>query len=272
MIEKQKARNNMENNIHILVVDDHQVVREGLGRLLGEEEGIELVGQGSNSEEALLQVEMFAPDIILMDIKMPGVDGIELTRQIKQKYPKCNVIMLTLYDEYINQAIEAGARGYLLKDIRREELASAIRRVYAGHMAISESIRSKDQYLSEDRRNSQILQGGSAVVEEVQLVLTPPVEANQLMRFAGRTEERLQSRVMQMVGAWEEGTVITISLNKATAISTLLSKFRDIPEIQTVDDKPTENTINPKLLKKAMSIPKMQNKARATLFITLEKN
>ena len=106
----------MGREIQILVVDDHQVVREGIRRLLGEEEDMELVGQGANSEEALLQAEMLSPDIVLMDIKMPGVDGIELTRQLKQKYPNCNVIMLTLYDEYLNQAMEAGARGYLLKD------------------------------------------------------------------------------------------------------------------------------------------------------------
>ena len=67
--------NTMGDSIHILVVDDHQVVREGLHRLLSEEEGMELVGQGANSEEALLQVEMFSPNIVLMDIKMPGVDG-----------------------------------------------------------------------------------------------------------------------------------------------------------------------------------------------------
>jgi DNA-binding NarL/FixJ family response regulator len=262
----------MEDKIQILVVDDHQVVREGIGRLLGDEEGIELVGQGSNSQEALLQVEMYSPDIVLMDIKMPDVDGIELTRQLKQKYPDCNVIMLTLYDEYLNQAIEAGARGYLLKDIKREDLAEAIRRVHSGHMAISDSIQAKNQLSYEDRRNLQNVEGSRAVVEEVQVVLSPPVEANQLMRFAGRTEERLQSRVLQMVGAWEEGTVMTIALNRATPLSTVVSQFRDIPEIETVDETPKENEVNPKLLKKAMSIPKADHKARATLFVKLERN
>jgi len=262
----------MEEAIQILVVDDHQVVREGIGRLLGDEKGMELVGQGANSEEALLQVEMLSPDIILMDIKMPGVDGIELTRQLKQEYPECNVIMLTLYDEYLNQAMEAGARGYLLKDIRREELTEAIRRVHSGHVAISESIREKEQFRYEDILDATISEDSGSVVEEVQLVLSPPVDASQLMRFAGLAEEKLQSRVMQMVGAWEEGTVMTLSLNKASTLSTVLSMFRDIPEIEDVGEKPLAEGISPKLLKKAMGMPKMRNKARATLFVTLGKN
>ena len=262
----------MGREIQILVVDDHQVVREGIRRLLGEEEDMELVGQGANSEEALLQAEMLSPDIVLMDIKMPGVDGIELTRQLKQKYPNCNVIMLTLYDEYLNQAMEAGARGYLLKDIRRDELAEAIRRVHSGHVAISESIQAKEHFMRDEKQNAKVSEVPNLPVEEVQLVLSPPVEANQLMRFAGRTEEKLQSRVMQMVGAWEEGTVMTISLSKATPLSTVMSMFKDIPEIEAVGDKPLGDGINPKLLKKVMGAPKLRNKARATLFVTLEKN
>ena len=78
-----------------------------------------------------------------MDIKMPGMDGIELTRQLKRKYPSCNVIMLTLYDEYLTQAIEAGAVGYLLKDIKREELIKAIRAVHEGRSPLNLSLSQK---------------------------------------------------------------------------------------------------------------------------------
>jgi DNA-binding NarL/FixJ family response regulator len=215
---------------------------------------------------------MFSPNIVLMDIKMPGVDGIELTRQLKQKYPDCNVIMLTLYDEYLNQAMEAGASGYLLKDIKREELAEAIRCVHRGDVAISESIKDKAQFTHEKRQKKTADNKSGEMIEEVQLVLSPPVEANQLMRFAGHTEEKLESRVLQMIGAWEEGTVMTIALNKATMLSTVLNMFKDIPEIETIKEQPLENGVNPKLLKKAMAMPKIQNRTRATLFVTLEKN
>ncbi len=128
------------DTIRILLIDDHQVVREGLRRMLELEEDIEVVGEVADSKEALTQVELLSPEVILMDIKMPGMDGIELTRQLKEKQPSCNVLMLTLYDEYLAQAIEAGAVGYLLKDIKREELIRAIRAVHEGRSPLDLSL------------------------------------------------------------------------------------------------------------------------------------
>ncbi len=132
------------DTIRILVVDDHQVVREGLRRMLELETDIEVVGEAGGAKEALTQVESLSPEVILMDIKMPGVDGIELTRQIKEKQPFCSIIMLTLYDEYLTEAIEAGATGYLLKDVKREELVRAIRAVHEGRSPLNLSL-SRDQ-------------------------------------------------------------------------------------------------------------------------------
>ncbi len=126
--------------IRILLVDDHQVVREGLRRMLELEADMEVVGEANDAKEALTQSELFSPEVILMDIKMPGVDGIELTRQLKEKRPSCNIIMLTLYDEYLAKAIEAGAVGYLLKDVKREELVKAIRAVHQGRSSLNLSL------------------------------------------------------------------------------------------------------------------------------------
>ncbi len=126
--------------IRILVVDDHQVVREGLRRMLELESDFTVVGEAADATDVLTQVESLSPEVILMDIKMPGVDGLDLTRQLKQKQPSCNVIMLTLYDEYLTQAIEAGAVGYLHKDIKREELVRAIRAVCQGRSPLDLSI------------------------------------------------------------------------------------------------------------------------------------
>ena len=128
------------DTIRILLVDDHQVVREGLRRMLELEQDFEVVGDAGTAKDALDQVETLSPEVILMDIKMPGIDGIELTRQIKRKSPATNVIMLTLYDEYLSQAIEAGAKGYLVKDINREELLKAIRAVHEGRSPINLSL------------------------------------------------------------------------------------------------------------------------------------
>ncbi len=126
--------------IRILLVDDHQVVREGLRRMLELETDFQVVGEAAEAKEALTQVELLSPEVILMDIKMPKVDGIELTRQITQKHPSSKIIMLTLYDEYLTQAIEAGAVGYVLKDIKREELIRAIRAVHEGRSPLNLSL------------------------------------------------------------------------------------------------------------------------------------
>ncbi len=126
--------------IRILLVDDHQVVREGLRRMLELEADLKVVGEAADATEVLTQAESLSPEVILMDIKIPGVDGIELTRQLKEKEPSCNVIILTLYDEYLTQAIEAGATGYLLKDIKREELVRAIRAVHQGRSSLNLSL------------------------------------------------------------------------------------------------------------------------------------
>lgn len=130
--------------INILLVDDHRVVREGLRRMLELESDFRVVGEASNVDEVLSQVKTLMPEIVLMDIKMPGGDGITLTKRLKEEHPECNVIMLTLYDEYLTQAIEAGAVGYLLKDIEREELIRAIRAIRGGRSTLNLSL-NKDQ-------------------------------------------------------------------------------------------------------------------------------
>ena len=127
--------------IRVLLVDDHQLVREGLKRMLELDEDIEVVGEAANGEDAITQAELLSPDVILMDIKMPGMDGIAATRQLKQKMPDVKVIMLTLYDsEYVTQAIEAGASGYILKDAKQEQLIQAIRDAYKGYSPLAPSL------------------------------------------------------------------------------------------------------------------------------------
>ncbi len=262
----------MKKGIQILLVDDHQVVRDGLQHMLEQQEDIQVVGDCSSAEDALFLAEIISPDIILTDIKMPGVDGIELTRRLKHKYPSCNVIMLTLYDEYVTQAMEAGAKGYLLKDIQCEELAEAIRLVHQGQVVTSESVKSKTQFDYKDQHEKKTKKAPGTMIEEIQLVLPPPVEANQLMRLSGRVEEALQSRVLRMIGAWQEGTVITIVLNRDRTLEDILNAFKNIPEVQAVGEEPLSNDISHRLLNKAEAVAKQKDRARKTIFVTLEKN
>ncbi len=262
----------MDKRIEILLVDDHQVVRDGLQRMLEQEEDFRITGQSGDAETTMAQIDKLSPDIVLMDIKMPGMDGIELTRQVKQKHHTCNIIMLTLYDQYLSQAMEAGAKGYLLKDIKCPELSLAIRKVNQGQIVIAESIKSNTQFDYKDRFGKNHEETSGAMVEEIQLVLSPPIDADQLLRLAGRTEETLQSRVLQMVGAWNEGTVMTIVLNRSALLQDVMEQFRNIPEIEEVEENPLNQTVSPKLLKKAEAMPRMKNRPRQTLFVTLEKN
>jgi len=265
----------MEKDIRILLVDDHQVVREGLQHMLDQEEDMEVVGQSANSEEALLQVEIFSPNIILMDIKMPGVDGIELTRRIKERQPFCNVIMLTLYDEYLAEAIGAGAAGYLLKDTKRAELTQAIRQVYHGEVVISESITAESRIEYEKRygektKESLLQEHGSLLPEEVQMVIPPPADADQLIRFVSRVEEMLQSRTLQMVGSWRGYSAITIALPKPTPLENILDELGEMPEVGTIGEEPLAGEVDPSLFKKIAAMPRLNTRIRKTIFVTLK--
>jgi two-component system, NarL family, response regulator NreC len=118
----------------ILVVDDHAVLREGVRALLSLYDDIEVVGEASEGKEALRKVQEFMPDVVIMDIAMPGMDGLEATRRIRKKYPKIKVLVLTQHDnkEYILSVIKAGASGYVPKRALGSELVSAIRAVQEG--------------------------------------------------------------------------------------------------------------------------------------------
>ena len=124
--------------IRILVVDDHKLVREGLVSMLSLHRDIEVVGQASNGDEAVSRSKTLEPDVILMDISMPGMNGIVATRVIKERDPGIKVIMLTMMDQeaYVYEAIKAGATGYLLKNIGSEEIARSIRVVHKGEASL----------------------------------------------------------------------------------------------------------------------------------------
>ena len=131
--------------IKILIADDHPVVREGLSTMLSRERDIQVVGEAENGTEAIKKTRELQPDIILMDLRMPEVDGVEAMRQIKVNNPDMKFIVLTTYDndEYIFKGIEAGARAYLLKDAPREELFKAIRAVHKGESLIEPAVAGK---------------------------------------------------------------------------------------------------------------------------------
>lgn len=120
--------------IRVLLADDQRVVREGLATLLGLLEGIEVVGAGANGREAVELARELRPDVVLIDLRMPELDGAGATREIRRELPATQVVVLTTYadDEALFPALEAGARGYLTKDAGADEIERAIREVHAG--------------------------------------------------------------------------------------------------------------------------------------------
>jgi two-component system, NarL family, response regulator LiaR len=131
--------------IKVLIVDDHQVVRQGLRTFLELQEDILVVGEASDGQEAVQQVRQLAPDVVLMDLVMPRLDGIGATRQIKQAAPQVKVIALTSFteDDKVFPAIQAGASSYLLKDVSPDDLVEAVRAVYQGEARLHPQITRK---------------------------------------------------------------------------------------------------------------------------------
>lgn len=129
-------------SIRILIADDHGVMRAGLRAMLEDEADIEVVGEAASGEEALLLAGKLAPDVLLLDIGLPGIDGVETTRRVRKSFPKVQILILTVYEEesLLRAAIDAGAAGYIIKRAVEEELLSAIKAVSRGDMYIHPSI------------------------------------------------------------------------------------------------------------------------------------
>jgi DNA-binding NarL/FixJ family response regulator len=128
--------------IRILLADDHTLMRSGIRALLEDEPGLTVIGEAEDGRSAVAQACKLGPDLVIMDIAMPLLNGLEATRQIRQQCPHVRVLILSMHDneEYIRQVLEAGAMGYILKDAAARELISAIRSVYRGEAVLSPAV------------------------------------------------------------------------------------------------------------------------------------
>lgn len=153
--------------IKVILVDDHALFREGLAMIISSHPDMEVIGEASDGLEAIVKAVELRPDLILMDIQMPGMGGIEATQKIKQKVPETTIVMLTVRDdeEKLFDALKYGAQGYLLKSMHSSELVSMARRALAGEVAIPPRL--AGQMLDEFRRLSRLLPREHADVEEL---------------------------------------------------------------------------------------------------------
>jgi DNA-binding NarL/FixJ family response regulator len=144
----------------VLLAEDHTIVRKGLRSLLDKETGIKVVGEAEDGREAIAKAEELHPDVVVMDIAMPGLNGLEATRQIKKRFPDMKIIILTMHtnEEYVLQTLKAGASGYLVKKAAPAELISAINAINKGNSFLSPSISRMviDEYI---RRSKKISEG-----------------------------------------------------------------------------------------------------------------
>ncbi|MEV4513299.1 response regulator transcription factor [Dactylosporangium sp. NPDC049525] len=153
-------------SVKVLVVDDQQLVRDGIASLLGIQPGIEVVGIAADGAEAVAKALASAPDVVLMDVRMPGMDGVEATRELRRELPACRVVMLTTFDddEYVTQALRAGASGYLLKDLGAVDLAAAVRLTHAGVAPLAAGIAARLAAAPKDHG------GGALTAREVEIL------------------------------------------------------------------------------------------------------
>jgi two-component system, NarL family, response regulator len=137
--------NETARSIRVLVVDDHSIVRQGLVSILEDEPDMAIVGQASDGNEAIAQFRLHQPDVVLLDLRMPQLGGVEVITAVRAEAPEANIIMLTIYDtdEAIYQGLRAGARAYLLKDTPCDEILEVIRAVYEGRRYISAMVGEK---------------------------------------------------------------------------------------------------------------------------------
>lgn len=146
----------MADKIRVVIADDHKVVREGTRELLQKESDLQVVGEAGDGEEAVKLVTDLKPDVVIMDIAMPRLNGIEATKQIKAVLPRTAILILTgyEYDQYVFALLEAGAAGYLLKDVRGQEVIDAVRAVHAGESVLHPVVARKtlDHFVHSDNK------------------------------------------------------------------------------------------------------------------------
>jgi DNA-binding NarL/FixJ family response regulator len=196
-------------SISVFIADDHTVVRDGLRLLIETQSDMKVVSEASNGREAARQVLHTNPDVVIMDLAMPELNGVEATRQIRENCPATKVIILSMHSssEHIFQALKAGAHGYLLKESAGMEVISAIRVVHSGKRYLSEKI--GDQMIDEYIHNREIVETGSPLSklstrerEILQLVVEgrSSIEIAQTLFISPKTVETYRSRLMQKLG------------------------------------------------------------------------
>ncbi|KAB2389404.1 MULTISPECIES: response regulator [Bacillus cereus group] len=191
--------------IKVLLVDDHTVVLKGLAFFLSTQEDLELVGEANNGKEALVRVGETNPDVILMDLYMPEMDGVEATAYIKKEYPNVKVIVLTSFSDqaHVLPALRAGASGYILKDVEPDQLVEAIRSAYKGniqlHPDIANALLSQTLPVEEKEEEPSIVDVLTARENEVLQLLAKGMSNKEIASVLVITEKTVKAHVSSIL-------------------------------------------------------------------------
>jgi DNA-binding NarL/FixJ family response regulator len=198
--------------IRVLCVDDHPLVRKGIASILGNESDMQLVAEGGNGRDAVALFRQHRPDVTLMDLRMPELDGIGATRLIRGEFPEARIIALTSYDgdQDIYRALEAGVRGYLLKEMVHTEVLNAIRVVHAGRRLVSQEVAGR---LGESLSQVALTPREVEVLELVAQGLANKEIAARLGTAGGTTKMHVQN-ILAKLGATDRTHAVTIGLQR----------------------------------------------------------
>jgi len=201
-----------ERKIRVLIADDHKIVRAGLAALLRTETDIDVVGQAANGKEAVEQALRLLPDVVLMDLMMPVLDGVQATEKIHAAAPQVRIVILTTFgtSDGIAHALEAGATGAMMKNADDSELANAIRSVFRGEEAVSEEIR---QQLELDPPVPALTPRQKDILDSMVRGLTNPDIAKQLGICQDRVKDHINA-ILVKLGAANRTEAATIALRK----------------------------------------------------------
>jgi NarL family two-component system response regulator LiaR len=212
----------MTQKIRILIADDHTLLRNGIRALLEDQMDIIVVGEADDGREAVRLVEQLHPNVVLMDISMPLLNGLEATRQIKREHPETNVLVLTMYDheEYFREVLDAGASGYIIKKAAASELVAAIHAVYNGEAVLSPTI---TRLLLEDYMRKEINRSVTEADtltprerEVLQLIAEGKTsrEIADILSLSIKTVQSHRASLMQKLDLHDRGDLIKYAIQK----------------------------------------------------------
>jgi two-component system, NarL family, response regulator LiaR len=222
----------------LLIADDHALVREGLRTVLSGEDDIQVIAEANDGKEALSFCRELLPDLVLMDVRMPVMDGLEATRRIKEEMPQTSVVMVTMHEnpDYLFEAIKAGAAGYVLKDASGERLLEAVRRTLEGESPLEEELAMKLLVrLAREERDGHSTKSGAPVASAP---AEAPAESNHTGRQAENQLESLTPREVEVLTLLSQGqTNPQIARNLLFSVSTVKAHVRSILNKLGVSDR-----------------------------------